>query len=101
MGKQRQSWTVEEKLGIVLAVLSERQSVAEVSRQHGVNENQIHRWKEQFLAAGRQGPVSYTHLDVYKRQRAHTGAVRDHAHTAAQGRASRRPWLFWLVQPGV
>jgi transposase-like protein len=55
MGKQRQSWTVEEKVGIVLAVLSERQSVAEVSRQHGVNENQIYRWKEQFLAAGRQG----------------------------------------------
>ncbi|HAS85535.1 MAG TPA: transposase, partial [Candidatus Competibacteraceae bacterium] len=41
MGKQRQSWTVEEKLGIVLAVLSERQSVAEVARQHGVNEKQI------------------------------------------------------------
>jgi transposase-like protein len=55
MGKQRQSWSIEEKLGIVLAVLSERQSVAEVSRQHGVNENQIYRWKEQFLAAGRQG----------------------------------------------
>ena len=30
MGKQHQSWTVEEKLGIVLAVLSERPSVAEV-----------------------------------------------------------------------
>ena len=55
MGKQRQSWTVEEKLGIVLAVLSERPSVAEVARQRGVNENQIYRWKEQFLAAGRQG----------------------------------------------
>ena len=55
MGKQRQRWTVEEKLGIVLAVLSERPSVAEVARQHGVNENQIYRWKEQFLAAGRQG----------------------------------------------
>ena len=41
MGKQRQSWTVEEKLGIVLAVLSERPSVAEVARQRGVNENQI------------------------------------------------------------
>jgi transposase-like protein len=55
MGKQRQSWSIEEKVGIVLAVLSERQSVAEVSRQHGVNENQIYRWKEQFLVAGRQG----------------------------------------------
>ncbi len=32
MGKQRQSWSVEEKLATVLAVLSERQSVAEVAR---------------------------------------------------------------------
>jgi putative transposase len=55
MGQQRQSWSVEEKLGIVLAVLSKRQSVAEVARQRGVNENQIYRWKEQFLAAGRYG----------------------------------------------
>lgn len=55
MGKQRRNWSVEEKLGIVLAVLSGRQSVAEISRQWGVNENQIYRWKEQFLEAGRQG----------------------------------------------
>ena len=55
MGKQRQSWSVEEKLAIVLAVLSEPQSVAEVRRQRGVNENQIYRWKERFLEAGRQG----------------------------------------------
>ena len=53
MGKQRRGWSVEEKLAIVLAVLSERQSVAEIACQHGVNENQICRWKEQFLAAGR------------------------------------------------
>lgn len=55
MGKHYRSWSVEEKLGIVLAVLSERQSVAEIARQHGVNENQLYRWKEQFLAGGRQG----------------------------------------------
>ncbi|MEI2741992.1 MAG: hypothetical protein V9G63_06075 [Candidatus Competibacter sp.] len=40
MGKQRRSWIVEEKLVIVLAVLSERRSMAEVSRQWGANENQ-------------------------------------------------------------
>ena len=55
MGKQRKSWSVEEKLATVLAVLGERQSVAEVARQRGVNENQIYRWKEQFLEAGRHG----------------------------------------------
>jgi hypothetical protein len=37
MGKQRQSWSVEEKLAIVLAVLSERQSVAEVSAANGAS----------------------------------------------------------------
>lgn len=43
IGKQNQSWSVEEKVGIVLAVLSKRQSMAEVNRQHGINENQINR----------------------------------------------------------
>jgi|GEM_PF-2331452 len=55
MGKQRQNWSVEEKLATVLAVLSERQSVAEVARRRGVNENQAHRWKERFLEGGCQG----------------------------------------------
>ena len=55
MGKQRKSWSVEQKLTIVLAALSDRHSVAELSRQYGVNENQIYRWKDQFLASGRQG----------------------------------------------
>ncbi len=55
MGKQCRNWSVEEKLALVLAVLSEHQSVAEVAHQRGVNENPIDRWKEQFLAGGRQG----------------------------------------------
>lgn len=55
MGKQRKSWSVEQKLTIVLAALSGRQSVSEIARHHGVNENQVYRWKEQFLASGRQG----------------------------------------------
>lgn len=55
MGKHCRSWRVEEKLAIVLAVLSEHQSVAEVACQRGGNENQIYRWQEQCLAGGRQG----------------------------------------------
>ena len=67
MGKQRQSWSVEEKLATVLAVLNGRQSVAEVARQRGVNENQVYRWKEHFLDAAHQGlnaPV-YPQLPIY------------------------------------
>lgn len=55
MGQQRKSWSVEQKLSIVLSALKGDQSVAELSRQHGVNENQIYRWKDQFLESGRQG----------------------------------------------
>jgi putative transposase len=55
MGKQRKSWSMEQKLSIVLSALSERHSIAELARQHGVNENQIYRWKEQFLESGRRG----------------------------------------------
>ena len=55
MGKQRRSWSAEERMATVLAVLSERQSVAEVARQRGVNENQVYRWKERFLEGGCQG----------------------------------------------
>ena len=55
MGKQRRSRSAEEKLATALAVLSERQSVAEVARQRGVNENQVYRWKERFLEGGCQG----------------------------------------------
>ena len=39
----------------MLAVLSERQSVAEVARQRGVNENPVYRWKERFLEGGCHG----------------------------------------------
>lgn len=54
MGKQRKSWSVEQKLAVVLSALREECSTAELSRRHGVNENQIYRWKAQFLDGGRQ-----------------------------------------------
>jgi transposase len=43
------------KLKIVLSVLSGESSQAESARRHGVSETSIGKWKEQFLAAGRQG----------------------------------------------
>jgi transposase-like protein len=54
MGKQRKTWTVEQKLTIILAALREEQSIAALARQHGVSEQQIYRWKMQFLEGGRQ-----------------------------------------------
>ncbi len=54
MGKQRKQWAEEQKLTIVLAALRDEQSIAELSRQHGVNDNLIYKWKGQFLEGGRQ-----------------------------------------------
>ena len=53
MGKQRKTWGPELKEQIVLAVLRGEQSVAELSRQLGVAESLIHKWRTQFLEAGR------------------------------------------------
>jgi putative transposase len=54
MGKQRKTWTVEEKLTLILAALREEQSVAQLARQHGVSEQPIYRWKAPFLDGGCQ-----------------------------------------------
>lgn len=53
MGKQKKVWSAEQKLSIVLTVLKEQASVAEVSRQYGVAESLIHKWKTQFLEHGK------------------------------------------------
>ncbi len=55
MGKQRQSWSVEEKLATVLAVLSERQSVAEVARQRGATKTRFIAGKNAFWKAAAKG----------------------------------------------
>jgi transposase-like protein len=55
MGNQRKTWTVEQKLTIILAALREEQSVAQLVRQHGVSKQQIYRWKAQVLDGG--GPA--------------------------------------------
>ena len=62
MGKQRKTWSPELKEQIVLAVLRGEQSVAELARQHGAAESLIHKWRTQFLEAGRARLVG-DHVD--------------------------------------
>ncbi len=54
MGKQRQTWTIEQTLTLILAALRDEHSVAGLARQYGVSEQQIYRWNAQFLEGGRQ-----------------------------------------------
>ena len=53
MGKQRKTWSADVKEAIILSVLRSETSVAEVARQHGVNESLVHTWKVNFLEGGR------------------------------------------------
>ena len=46
---------VDMKLKIVLSVLGGESTQAQAARRHGVSETSIGKWKDQFLAAGRQG----------------------------------------------
>lgn len=62
MGKQRKTWSPELKEQIVLIVLRGEQSVAELARQHGVAESLIHKWRTQFLEAGRARLIG-DHID--------------------------------------
>lgn len=44
----------EKKVRIVLAVLAGEVSVAEAARKEAVSEPSIHKWKKEFLDAGRE-----------------------------------------------
>jgi transposase-like protein len=49
------NWTREEKTSIVLSLLRNEQSAAELSRKHGVSQTTIGKWKDRFLEAGQAG----------------------------------------------
>ena len=44
----------EKKIRIVLAVIAGEVKVAEAARKEGVSEASIHKWKNEFLEAGRR-----------------------------------------------
>jgi transposase len=52
MGKQRKTWSADQKQAVVLAALRGDHSIAELARQQGIREQLIYRWKADFLEAG-------------------------------------------------
>lgn len=49
MGEKRKTYDKEFKLSAVRMVLEEGLSVAQVSRDLGINENSLHNWKKKYL----------------------------------------------------
>ena len=54
MGKQRKTWSPNQKQAVVLAALRGDHSIAELARQHGIREQLIYHWKADFLESGAQ-----------------------------------------------
>jgi len=50
----RKNWTAEEKLHIVLAMLKNTETAAEICRRHQVSATQLYRWRDQFLDGGKK-----------------------------------------------
>lgn len=51
----RHTWTVEEKLSVVLEMLKGQESVTSLCHRHGVAMSQVYRWRDAFLERGKQG----------------------------------------------
>ena len=50
----RRQYTAEEKVRIVIAGLRGEDSVAELCRKEGINQNLYYRWSKDFLEAGKK-----------------------------------------------
>ena len=50
--KKYRTWTVQQKLEIVLAGLRGDRSVAELCREHRISENLYYTWREKLLEGG-------------------------------------------------
>jgi transposase len=50
----RRQYSAEEKVRIVIAGLRGEESIAELCRKEGVNQNLYYRWSKEFLEAGKK-----------------------------------------------
>ncbi len=48
--KKRRKYTAKQKAQIVLELLKEEKSVAQISSEYGIHTNQLYRWKKQGTA---------------------------------------------------
>ena len=51
---KRKTYTAEFKAGVVLEILSERKSIAQASREYGIKDSVISRWKQEFIERSAQ-----------------------------------------------
>ena len=69
--KTRRKFSAEEKIRIVLEGLRGEDSIAELCRKEGINQNLYYRWSKEFLEAGKKRLAGDTARE------ANTGEVQD------------------------
>ena len=52
--RTRKKYSSEEKIRIVLEAMRGEESIAELCRREGLNQNVYYRWSKEFLEAGKQ-----------------------------------------------
>ena len=52
--RTRRKYSAEEKIAIVLEGLRGEESIAELCRKEGINQNLYYRWSKEFLEAGKK-----------------------------------------------
>jgi transposase len=52
--RTRKKYSLEEKIRIVLEEMRGEESIAELCRREGLNQNVYYRWSKEFLEAGKQ-----------------------------------------------
>jgi transposase-like protein len=60
---KRKSYTAEFKAGVVLEILTEQKSIAQASREHGIKDSVISRWKQEFIERSPQIFEKENHRD--------------------------------------
>ncbi len=60
----RRKYSAEEKIRIVLDGLRGEDSIAELCRREGINQNVYYRWSKEFLEAGKQRLADDTKRDA-------------------------------------
>lgn len=60
---KRKTYTAEFKAGLVLEILTEQKSIAQASREYGIKDSVISRWKQEFIERSPQVFEKENHRD--------------------------------------
>ena len=83
---------VEQKLRIVLSVLSGEMSVAEAARRNKVSENSVGRWKQQFIEGGKAGLAEGGRAGDNPRERALLAEIEELKAALGEAAVELRVW---------